>query len=301
MAGFSGRELQLQLQRTRRAARRALNNEVIEVTKKFIDYQIAEEAKRLLLREYRFSAARVFGSSLERTLNQIPERTANASINAINAIERATIGDTPAAQRDNKDLKAIARRTARNMNKEILEAYVASFSGRSYRVGDPNRRSGEIEAFLRKNKIVRAEGHDVVATLAPAANDDNVPHIFRLNYGTQSLKGGAKAGQPVPTFAVTLIPGAPVSQTFEVSRRPGFYLPLFPFVTRLGPVGEIRLFPNSRGGKNSGQPSQGIAPSYFVERGIANAAQYMREDYRDLIQKWERRVSQIRLPDSTLK
>lgn len=303
---FTNAQLITQLSRTRKAFAKRYAGEIANVTEKTINYKIGQMAKREMVQEYQFSAARIFSASLEGVLRDIPDRTANATLKALTAVERATIGATEAERRDNKDLRRIAQKTAKTMNREILAAYLARFSGRSYRTGDKQRRSGQLESFLKSAKLAVADGHDVRVSLAPAVGNPKVPHIFRLNYGTESLRGSSKSGDRPPTFAVTLINGATATQRLSPqARRKGFEFPgargrSFNYIVTLGAFGQVQLFANKNGIQGP-RPSRGIAPSYFVEHGIANSADFMRGDYAQLIQLWKRRVARIRGTDGQLK
>jgi hypothetical protein len=276
----------------------------VDIVKMGVQYQAQQGLKEAVVPAYTTSMKKIMGSSLRESFKDADERVQNALLKATQATFRATVGGTEAEQRDNKDIKRLMKVFARNVNQEILRTYQEEFSGRSYRTGaDEKRRSGGIERFLKRNKIAKATGHELTVSLAAAVNDDDVPHIFRLNYGTESLKGGAKAGYRAPNFKISMVPGSSTYSTrLEGERRPGFYYPGGAFFYRLmlGSAGQVQLYraSNSTSGKRIGggrepQPSQGIAPNYFVEYGFTEAAKVFPQEMQAIIRNWKRRVHKI--------
>lgn len=308
-ADAAWRNVQIALGRTAQAFARSAHREAIGITQKAVTYQVGKAAQAGFVDAYETSALRLFAASMDATYKDLPDLVARKVINSIQAVERSTIGATEAQRRDNTDVAMVMERFAELVNDAVLDRYLEEFSGRSYREGDPDRRSGGIERFLRgDDPIAEALGHDVVMSLAKAVNDDDVPHIFRLNYGTESLVGGAKAGTAPPTFNVSMVPGA-IGQTVTLAgqRSAGFPFPgreggpVFRYRLAMGSQGQVQLYRSSDRPTGGGiirsdqqRPSQGIAPSYFVEWGIADATRALPPEFKNLIDRWKRRVTRIR-------
>lgn len=317
-------ELNQALGQARRIARSIYAGAAIEQSKKLVKYQVARKSINYYAEEYTISAARIFASSLETVLKNIPEELAQTTLKALDALEEATIGNTPEARKDNRDIQKIMVRLAEHVNRDILEQYKMDFGGRSYRENDPQRRSGELEAFLEQKLLANAMGMEMQVSLAPAVGNPSVPHIFRLNYGTESLNGPEKMGERPPKFTVSILPGGEsVAATLGGPRRPGFSYPGKAFTYRLslgppnmGRPGAIQLYKardsisgrvTYPGGAESGgrigggtfangrKPSQGIAPSYFIQYGIAGGLQHTPVEFQKLMNKWKQRARQAKV------
>lgn len=301
------------LAQARRAARSIFQGQAVSITADAVAYQVGRRSAEIIAQTYAFHAAQMFASSLETTLKNIPDEVAETTLKALDAIDKATLQANQAQRADNRDVTAVMQRLAENVNQEILEQYIEDFGGHSYRQGDPQRRSGEMEAFLEQRLLAQAAGMTMTVSTAPAVGNPNVPHLFRLNYGTRSLNGPEKAGERPPTFSVSIIPGGDrVSTTLDGPRRPGFYYPGRAFTYRLaiGPAslgrpGAVQLYRSgdAMSGRRIGggsysqgvKPSQGIAPSFFIEYGIRNGLQTMPHEFQKVIRRWERRVSRIKV------
>lgn len=288
------------LSRARKYTRRAAADTAMLSALLPVEQALSGATSSLMVQTYHTSALQLFGSALETTFRDMPEVTAEKLLSAVNEINRVTIGDSQEAQRDNKDINDLFKRVAKAMNQEIFEQYISEFGGRSYRQGDPSRRSGEITKFLKKkNAVARAENGTLTASLSRAVNDANVPHLFRLNYGTEADPGskGTKPGDRPPTFKLSIVPGArEISGSLGGPRRPafgGYPGGVFPFIVKIGAAGQVQLFGNERGIRGR-RPSAGIAPSYFIEEGIANSMHHFPQEFRALISRWEGRVARIR-------
>ena len=308
---ITGAQLRQQYIRTLNAFDDAVRAAGVDIARKAVAYQGKQAMKRAVVNVYSTSIAQLWALSMQQTFADLEESTANALLKGAQAIQRATIGETEAQQRDNEEIEVLMSQFADRINEEILEQYLQEFSGRSYRESDPARRSGGIERFLRKGTVAHAEGHNVEVSLRSAVADDDVPHIFRLNYGTKSLTGAEKGGTRPPNFTISMVPGASgSSRVLSGSRRPGFYFPGGRFTYRLamGGAGQIQLYRSSDfnnqnriGGGTRPRPSQGIAPSYFVEYGLTEAAKQFPQEMKQLIDRWRRRVAQISGDVSNLK
>lgn len=253
------------------------------------------EGRRILFNQYSISATQMVASAFGRGLQNMSNDAANTLLKAFNAIQQASVGDPT---RDNAEVTAAMQLFADKINEEILEAYLREFGGRSYRQGDESRRSGGIENFLRKGKMAQADGHKLTISWAPAVNDDDVPHIFRLNYGTKAhsqAAGGAKQGRRPPIFRIRMVPGAPsVAKELRGERRKAFTYPggQFPFRLNMGSAGQVQLFyADGRNTLRGPMPSRGIAPSYFVEYGITAAGNILPREFDQMIKRWQRRVA----------
>ena len=298
---LTGADLQREYERIRRNIGAATYNVALDVAEDAVIYQTTEGLKSMIASTYSTSAAQLFASALADVAARSDEATQNLIIKAVRAVEGATIGVTEVQQRDNAEINAIFARFAETINDTILENYIAKFGGHSYRDGDPARKSGELERFLAEGKLAKAEGMGITVSLKPAVNDADVPHIFRLNYGTKSLVGREKTGVRAPTFKVSLVPGARArSRVLSGARRPGFYFP-----GRLGgasfsyhlntAAGVVQLHRASGGPGTSiaQRPSQGIAPSYFIEQGVTEAADQLPLEVKALIRRWKQRVARM--------
>lgn len=301
---LQGAQLSYAIRRAKQLEAELIKQGAIHAAQEVVQYQALGAARTMLARQYTTSAAQLFASSLAATYKSVPQETANTVLKAIRAVERATIGGTQAEQRDNADIKLAMEALADYINDEILNNYQEQFSGRGYRRGDDARHSGELQLFLRRKLLAKAVGHDLVVSTAPAANDADVPHFFRLNYGTESLTGGRKGGVRPPRFSVSLVPGAS-SQPVDLSepRRPGFMYPGkgFKHTLTLGSAGQVQLYGGKEGisGRRIGfgtemRPSAGIAPSYFVEYGVKDGLRHASTEFQEMLNRWKRRVARLK-------
>lgn len=298
-------QLSRALGRLRRSLARGVHKELVTSVVKGVNHHMTETGGRTLVNVYVTDLQQMLAASMQGTLKNLPQQAQRNLLGAGRLVEEATIGATPAAREKNAEIIKLMEDLASDINAEILEQYIEAYGDSdSYREGDPARRSGGIERFLRKNVIAEAEGHVLTVSLDKAVNDDDVPHIFRLNYGTRSLVGGEKAGNRPPHFSISLVPGAPTRQReLSAPRRPGFYYPGGPFrnkfILTVGGNNSVQL--NSRRGTrigigNPGQmyPSQGIAPTYFVEYGLAEAlAKFPHEFQQKVLHRWRQRIKNL--------
>lgn len=210
------------------------------------------------------------------------EKMSATQVNALNAMRQAIVSST---ERDEEEFAAYMQLLADRANEAILERYLQEFpSSNRYDSGiGGERKSGAIEDFLRRFPLVSVDGLNLRVDLSPASSDE-VPHFFRLNYGTQS-KVETKPGYAPPKFQFRFTPSAtttvqmgaqPRSKafTFPGGRRAGSYVKGYSFGT--GPTGKVRIFGlNTPGGGSEvftkARHASGIAPSYFVEYGVADA------------------------------
>lgn len=298
---ITGAALRREYAKTLAVLDQAFDQAAVNVAKKAVVYEGKKATKRAIVNTYSTSVGQLWAASMNQSFRGLGDDTANALLKGAQAIQRATIGDTKAAQRDNEEIEEVMRVFAERINTEILEQYLEEFSGRSYRESDPSRRSGGIERYLRKKTVARPIGHNVEVSLQSAVGDDDVPHIFRLNYGTRSLVGGEKAGVRAPVFKISMVPGAPsLTKDLAGRRRPGFRYPgkAFKFSLTLGSAGQVQLYGGEPAGRRIGfgtetRPSRGIAPSYFVEYGLTEATKQFPRDMKALIDRWKRRAARI--------
>lgn len=283
----------------------AAASDAIDVVHNSAIEELSGEAREVLFQEFRIAAIDMVGSAFADGFRQMGEQAANNLTKAADAIMEATVG---LEGRDNEEISAAMQALSDRINEEILEAYLEDFGGRSYRIGDDSRKSGNLESFLQRRLLSKADGMEVQISLAPAINNPDVPHLLRLNYGTKAhpeAKGGEKYGNRPPTFSISFVPGAPsVTKQLDGPRRPAFMYPgkvgnSFPYRIAIGGAGEVQVHYAQQNAQGGGaaligpKPSRGIGPSYFVEYGISRAADTLPREFRTLINRWKRRVARV--------